>query len=296
MAQQTVRSRALDSREVGKSRRRWNREAPVRHRDYSPTLGRFIEMDPIGFEAGDNNWYRFVANGPTGKVDPSGLVPNQSETFDPDRALARIRELERQGLSHDQILSTLSDYLLGENQHGRYFYTDKYGWVDLRHFAELADYGNTVSDLGARACGYANELLQWRDGSPSAFSYEDLPSNAAGAAFGSSLDSRKAISAQFAEWLRNVGARRADDPEAERTSLPLNDPSENGKTVPSGSGSENPRHGIDLRPIVPTFGIDGASGVNFVTVTSGACHATPRPTMFLLRPDTGTGSTRRPLR
>jgi hypothetical protein len=36
-------------------------------------LGRFIELDPIGFEAGDNNWYRFVANGPTGKTDPSGL-------------------------------------------------------------------------------------------------------------------------------------------------------------------------------------------------------------------------------
>jgi RHS repeat-associated protein len=49
--------------------------AYVRHRDYSATLGRFIELDPIGFEAGDNNWYRFVANGPTGKTDPSGLRP-----------------------------------------------------------------------------------------------------------------------------------------------------------------------------------------------------------------------------
>jgi RHS repeat-associated protein len=47
--------------------------AYVRHRDYSATLGRFIEMDPIGFNAGDNNWYRFVANGPTGSTDPSGL-------------------------------------------------------------------------------------------------------------------------------------------------------------------------------------------------------------------------------
>ena len=47
--------------------------AYVRHRDYSASLGRFIELDPIGFDAGDNNWYRFVANGPTGKVDPTGL-------------------------------------------------------------------------------------------------------------------------------------------------------------------------------------------------------------------------------
>ena len=45
----------------------------VRNRDYSPSLGRFIELDPIGFDAGDNNWYRFVGNGPVGAVDPSGL-------------------------------------------------------------------------------------------------------------------------------------------------------------------------------------------------------------------------------
>jgi RHS repeat-associated protein len=48
--------------------------AYVRHRDYSPSLGRFIERDPIGFDAGDNNWYRFVGNGPTVRTDPSGLV------------------------------------------------------------------------------------------------------------------------------------------------------------------------------------------------------------------------------
>jgi RHS repeat-associated protein len=46
----------------------------VRNRDYSPILGRFIELDPIGFSAGDNNWYRFVGNGPVGRVDPSGLL------------------------------------------------------------------------------------------------------------------------------------------------------------------------------------------------------------------------------
>jgi RHS repeat-associated protein len=45
----------------------------ARNRDYSFALGRFIQLDPIGFSAGDSNWYRFVGNGPTGKVDPSGL-------------------------------------------------------------------------------------------------------------------------------------------------------------------------------------------------------------------------------
>ncbi len=54
--------------------------AYVRHRDYSATLGRFIEMDPIGFAAGDNNWYRFVANGPTNEIDPSGLAPDKPKS------------------------------------------------------------------------------------------------------------------------------------------------------------------------------------------------------------------------
>jgi len=46
----------------------------ARNRDYSPILGRFIEPDPIGFQAGDNNFYRFVGNGPVGRNDPMGLI------------------------------------------------------------------------------------------------------------------------------------------------------------------------------------------------------------------------------
>ena len=44
-----------------------------RNRDYSPTLGRWTRNDPIGFEAGDTNLYRYVGNGPVNGVDPSGL-------------------------------------------------------------------------------------------------------------------------------------------------------------------------------------------------------------------------------
>jgi RHS repeat-associated protein len=58
----------------------------VRNRDYSPTLGRFIELDPIGFDAGDNNWYRFVGNGPVGRLDPWGL-----ETIEECRERAAIQ-------------------------------------------------------------------------------------------------------------------------------------------------------------------------------------------------------------
>lgn len=48
----------------------------VAMRDPSDALfavGRYTGREPLGFEAGDANWYRFVANGPTGRADPSGL-------------------------------------------------------------------------------------------------------------------------------------------------------------------------------------------------------------------------------
>ena len=40
---------------------------------FSPTLGRWTQNDPIEFEAGDPNLYRFVENSPVTHMDPSGL-------------------------------------------------------------------------------------------------------------------------------------------------------------------------------------------------------------------------------
>jgi len=43
-----------------------------RARIYSPALGRFLGMDPLGFEAGDYNLYRYAFNNPTTLTDPTG--------------------------------------------------------------------------------------------------------------------------------------------------------------------------------------------------------------------------------
>ncbi|TWT29628.1 RHS repeat domain-containing protein [Blastopirellula retiformator] len=43
------------------------------NRWYNPELNRWMSQDPIGFDAGDANLYRYVGNGFTNAVDPSGL-------------------------------------------------------------------------------------------------------------------------------------------------------------------------------------------------------------------------------
>jgi uncharacterized protein RhaS with RHS repeats len=46
-----------------------------RARYYDPKIGRFISQDPIGFEAGDGNFYRYVSNMSLSVRDPFGLSP-----------------------------------------------------------------------------------------------------------------------------------------------------------------------------------------------------------------------------
>jgi RHS repeat-associated protein len=45
-----------------------------RVRYYDSTTGRWISQDPVGFDAGDSNLYRYVTNQPLLKSDPSGLL------------------------------------------------------------------------------------------------------------------------------------------------------------------------------------------------------------------------------
>jgi RHS repeat-associated protein len=46
----------------------------VREREYRPSIIVWLSADPLGFYAGDENWYRYVANSATNSTDPSGLI------------------------------------------------------------------------------------------------------------------------------------------------------------------------------------------------------------------------------
>lgn len=56
--------------------REWDEEFDLynfRARYYSPNIGRFIQEDPIGWKAGNGNFYNYVSNNPINFSDPSGL-------------------------------------------------------------------------------------------------------------------------------------------------------------------------------------------------------------------------------
>jgi RHS repeat-associated protein len=50
-----------------------------RNRVYSATLGRFLQTDPIRFQAGDINIYRYVGNSPVNGTDPMGLYCQEGD-------------------------------------------------------------------------------------------------------------------------------------------------------------------------------------------------------------------------
>jgi hypothetical protein len=62
---------------------------------YNPTTGRWLSRDPIGFNGGDANLYRYVANMPTMRTDPSG----QSATC--QCGTRKARALQPQAKCHD---------------------------------------------------------------------------------------------------------------------------------------------------------------------------------------------------
>jgi RHS repeat-associated protein len=63
-------------------------------RYYNPQTGSWMSQDPLGFDAGDSNLYRYVNNAPTNGTDPSGLqqaaLPNPVQVIMPDGSARQV--------------------------------------------------------------------------------------------------------------------------------------------------------------------------------------------------------------
>jgi RHS repeat-associated protein len=75
-----------------------------RARYYDPKTARWMSQDPLGFDAGDSNLYRYVNNTPTTNTDPTGLQATQPESVTTNLQsipAARIREMWKDGLAQE---------------------------------------------------------------------------------------------------------------------------------------------------------------------------------------------------
>src|ERR1019366_4299862 len=65
--------RYLEADPIGIGGRATLRNGAISARFYNSQTGRFISEDPVGFGAGGSNLYRYVSNSPTTRIDPLGL-------------------------------------------------------------------------------------------------------------------------------------------------------------------------------------------------------------------------------
>jgi len=190
--------------------REWDEEIDLyyyRARHYDPQIGRFVQKDPIGLAAGDTNLYRYVGNNPKKWVDPFGLA----------QGLAGIGGTEIDPYLLSYYLGTpagqaalLNNFGSEDSQFARYAIIGNQ-LIDMRHAS--AAYNKTkqlmsegfppeVASGATQILGFGVEIDQASGGrvsnifsnfdfsgrqpslgkpGSSAFSPEDIPSNAFGA-------------------------------------------------------------------------------------------------------------------
>ncbi|MCS7062474.1 MAG: hypothetical protein NZM04_00250, partial [Methylacidiphilales bacterium] len=92
-----------------------------RNRIYSTVRSRFLQPDPIGFEAGDVNWYRYVGNGVVNYIDPMGLISSstgynpfldRSDDFSPPDYLPVDASSNACGCCNDEHIDALFKFSL----------------------------------------------------------------------------------------------------------------------------------------------------------------------------------------
>jgi RHS repeat-associated protein len=122
-----------------------------RARYYNPYIGRFLQTDPIGYDAGIN-WYLYCHNNPLSYTDPSGLDRINVAFYDPDEEL-----IDRQG-----NIVTFEEAANDWTEHDYGGFTTRYYpmrcWRDvIDRLKALTDGGHIIIDV------YFHDHAGWAD-------------------------------------------------------------------------------------------------------------------------------------
>lgn len=181
-------------------------------RYYNAYWGRFLSVDPGRFDPNKpQTWNRYIYanNNPLSNIDPDGREPNKADATNINGFLANVRRIEREnpGAPPALILAMAATRLEQGNDAVSYLYTTKRDWIDSKHFFAAANTAESFGEGVTLFLGLGVEAKQVGTLSPSGFSYEDLPSNAAGADFGDDhLNGGSLLSQQIETYLNAAGA------------------------------------------------------------------------------------------
>ena len=153
------------------------------YRIYDPRLCRFLSIDPEYHKFPNVSPYVYVEDSPINLIDKDGREPSKSGKTGKSQVFHLLRKAEV------KTFRDLTDYWggpqamsKGDNGH-RYLYSKRWGWIDMQHFAASAFYTSKHGAKTALMGGEVTERRQQATQNPSAYDYEDLPSNLLGAYF-----------------------------------------------------------------------------------------------------------------
>ncbi len=123
-----------------------------RSRAYSPVLGRFLQMDSVGFDGGDWNLYRYVSNNPTRYNDPMGASLWDILGFNPSSISDPGTHCFNEGWFRHCFFSCLATQLSGSRALGR-FASRAYGADDRPGQPGADERDQQANEAGVNSAG-----------------------------------------------------------------------------------------------------------------------------------------------
>jgi hypothetical protein len=177
-----------------------------KHEPQEKAVQRWLNVDPASDKFANISPYNYCTWNPLIVVDPDGKEPSKDQVVGRRKYISIIRNKNITSISQLADLHKSANFgsEAGGNKE-RYLYSSKWGWVDMKHFSAAASQASSwwFSPERAVDLGEANELIQEKTGSASAWDYEDLTSNLLGAAFYTYLQTDEAQNKPFSTNLND---------------------------------------------------------------------------------------------